>query len=100
MVRHVVMWRFKSEAEGQNKEENIQYVKSELEKLPSVIDSILTLDVGLNIKDNSSRYEMVLISTHQSKEMLDHYRGHPDHSKIAGYIGKVTEERFLVDFEY
>ncbi|MFC2123237.1 Dabb family protein [Bacteroidota bacterium] len=97
MVRHVVMWIFKSEAEGKNKAENIKYVKSELEKLPPIIDSIETLEVGLNFTDNAAAYDVILISTHQSKEILDQYRKHPDHIKIAGYISKVTEKRVVID---
>ncbi len=78
MVKNVVMWVYKPEAEDRGMEKNIQYVKSELEKLPYMIDSIETLEADLNFTGSIATYYMILISMHQSKEMLDYYRDHLD----------------------
>lgn len=93
------MWIFKPVAEGRSGVENIDFVKSELEKLPDSIDSITSLEVGLNFSPSDVAYDMVLISVHPSKSALNDYRQHPKHLEIAEYIGKVTEKRVVVDYE-
>ena len=45
MIKHIVMWKFKDEAEGLTKTENIQKVKSMLEALPQKIDFIREMHV-------------------------------------------------------
>lgn len=99
MVKHVVMWVFKPEAEGKTKEENIKFVESRLLKLPELIDSIETFEVGLNFSESDAAYDMVLISTHKTRTMLDDYRQHPQHKGIADYLSGVTEKRVVIDFE-
>jgi len=53
MIKHIVMWRFKKEAEGKTKEENIQIIKKDLEALKGVIPQINELEVGVNINEES-----------------------------------------------
>ena len=48
MIKHIVMWKLKEEAEGNNKEENISIVKDKLNALTHVIEEILSLEVGEN----------------------------------------------------
>ena len=40
MIRHVVMWKFKSEAEGKTKEENMTLVRDALYALVPIISEI------------------------------------------------------------
>ena len=45
MIRHVVMFQFKEEAEGRTKAENVAITKAMLEALPEKIDWIRTSQV-------------------------------------------------------
>lgn len=100
MIKHVVMWKLKNVAEGNTKLKNIEIIKDKLLKLKTIIHAIDTLEVGKNINDSESSYDLVLISTHQDKAALAEYINHPAHKDAASFIGKVVAERKAVDFEF
>lgn len=98
MVRHIVMWKFKDEAEGLTKEENLLKVKAMLEALPEKIDFIRHMEVRLNENDNGKNFDAVLISEFDSIEDVKRYRVHPDHVKISQYVSLVRLDRASVDY--
>lgn len=100
MIKHVVMWKLKNEAEGNGKEKNIELVIDKLLKLKSEIEEIDDLEVGKNFNASEAAFDLVLISIHQDKESLAGYISHPAHQEAASFIGKVVAERKVVDFEY
>ncbi len=98
MVRHIVMWKFKDEAEGLTKEENLLKVKSMLEALPEKIDFIRKMEVNLNENNNGKNFDAVLISEFDSLDDVKRYRVHPDHVKISEYVSLVRLDRASVDY--
>lgn len=98
MVRHIVMWKFKDEAEGLTKKENLLKVKGMLEELPEKIDFIRKMEVHLNENDNGKNFDAVLISEFDSLDDVKRYRVHPDHVKISEYVSLVRLERASVDY--
>ncbi len=98
MVKHIVMWKFKEEAEGLTKEENLLKVKTMLEALPEKIDFIRHIEVNMNVNFNGSNFDAVLISEFDSIEDVNRYRVHPDHKKISSYVSLVREDRASVDY--
>jgi hypothetical protein len=98
MLRHVVMWQFKDEAEGRTKAENCRYIKGMLEALPAKIAYIRRLEVGINEFSSAMSSDMVLITEFDSKDDLDLYAVNPDHVKISEYVGKVRKSRTVVDY--
>ena len=98
MLRHIVMWKFKEEAEGKTRAENCHHVKELLEALPSRISVIRRLEVGLNEFRSPMSSDMVLIADFDSKEDLDIYAVHPEHVKVSEYVGKVRLDRTVVDY--
>lgn len=99
MIKHVVMWKLKEAAEGNNKKENISIIKNKLNALLPVIQEILTLEIGENINPTEAAYDVVLITTHNDRNGLAGYVNHPAHQEAASFIGKVVAERKVVDFE-
>jgi hypothetical protein len=99
MIKHVVMWKLKNEAEGNDKLENIELVRETLLNLKSVISQISNLEVGENFNPGDAAYDLVLITSHQDREALAAYISHPLHQEAAVFIGKVVAERKVVDFE-
>lgn len=99
MVRHIVMWKFKDEAQGLTREENLLKVKGMLEALPEKIDFIRKMEVNLNINFNGKNFDAVLISEFDSLDDVKKYRVHPDHVKISEYVKLVREDRAAVDYE-
>jgi hypothetical protein len=98
MLKHIVMWQFKDEAEGKTKAENCLHVKKMLEALPAVIPFIGKLEVGINEYPSSMASDMVLVTEFDSKEDLDLYAVHPEHVKVSEYVGKVRSARSVVDY--
>ncbi len=98
MLKHIVMWRLKDTAEGKNKEENMEIMKEKLMVLEDIIPQIKYIEVGLNINPTDAAYDVVLISHFDDEEALKIYAKHPEHVKVADFIGKVREERVVVDY--
>ena len=95
MVKHIVMWKLKDFAEGRTKEENIKFIKESLENLAGLIPEIKYLEVGAGL---DSGFDAVLYSEFNSLPDLSAYQNHPEHKKVAEYIGKVKEERACGDY--
>jgi len=89
MVKHIVMWKFKDFTEEKSREENIAYIKSQLESLPNIIKEIKFIEVGTNINSDTS-YDAVLYSEFETLEDLEIYQNHPAHKKYRN-----TWERYV-----
>lgn len=98
MIRHIVLWKFKQEADGKTKRENLQLVKEIIEGLPSKIPEIRQLEVGMNITADSAAYDLALISTFDDESALARYQAHPEHKKLVEALRKVRESRVVADF--
>ncbi len=99
MIKHIVMFKFKESAEGMDKAENIQSLKSKLE-LPARIAEIKFFEVGVNFSDVPVAYDLVLDSEFGSQEALYSYQKNPDHVAVANFVGKVCENRAVVDYVF
>ena len=99
MIKHIVFFGLADNAEGKTKLENAQFIKEELENLKNLIPQILTIEVGINSPEApTSNYDIALYSEFESFETLDAYQVHPEHKRVAAYIGKVKTERAAVDY--
>ena len=96
MIKHIVMWKLKPEAEGHTARENAQWMKEHLEALMGVVPQLLSCEVGINVVDGN--YDACLISTFASLDDLDAYKKHPAHVAISSYCKKVRESRVACDF--
>lgn len=99
MIKHMVMWKLKDEAEGNSKVENAQIIKNSLEDLKGKINEIVNIEVGLNINKSDQAYDVVLYSTFNSLEDLDSYQKNPDHIKAGSFVKKVVSSRVVVDYQ-
>ncbi len=99
MIKHIVMWKLKESAEGSLRDENAQKMKTMLEALPAAIPELDALEVGLNFAEGDAAFDVVLYTALPSREALEAYRVHPEHVKVAGFIGAVTADRHVVDYE-
>ncbi len=74
MIKHIVMWKLKDEAEGNSKAENAQIIKNSLEDLKEKINEIVNIEVGIDVNKSEQAYDVVLYSTFNSLEDLDSYQ--------------------------
>lgn len=97
MIKHIVMWKFKDEAEGATKAENIAKVKALLEDLATRLDLIKSLEVRKGLPGGS--FDAVLITEFETSEDLAAYIVHPEHKKVSAFVKSVREARASVDYE-
>lgn len=98
MIKHIVMWRLKEFAEGNNKSANAKKIKTSLEELRGKIKQIKFIEVGIDINKSAQAFDVVLNSEFENMEDLNIYQNHPEHIKIAEFISKVKNERIVVDY--
>lgn len=99
MIKHVVMWKLKDFAEGADRARNAKRIKIELEALKKTIPQIWHIEVGINVINDPSAYDVVLNSVFKSPNDFESYKKHPDHRAAASFVGKVIDHRVVVDYE-
>ena len=99
MIRHVVMWKFKEEAEGNTRLQNMERVRDALYALVPKIPEIKKMEIGFDEKHTDASMDLMLLTEFESLETLAYYAEHPEHLKVSGYVRKVTESRVVLDCE-
>jgi len=100
MIKHIVFFGLADNAEGKTKAENAQIIKTELENLIHFIPELKKIEVGINYPNApKTNYDIALYSEFDNFGDVDIYQEHPEHKKVATYIGKVRVSRAAVDYE-
>lgn len=99
MVKHIVMWKLKEEAQGADKVKNAALIKSRLEALKPEISEIAEIEVGIGLNEPGSSWDVVLYSVFNTQADLDGYQAHPRHLEVGGFIKSVVEARQAVDYK-
>ncbi|ABO35006.1 Stress responsive alpha-beta barrel domain protein [Methanococcus maripaludis C5] len=100
MIKHIVMWKLKDNANANEKLENAKIIKTNLEALKEVIPEIKYIEVGIDSKKFENNYDVVLVSEFGNFEDLDVYQKHPSHLKVGKFVKSVAELRTAVDYEF
>lgn len=98
MIKHIVMWTLKNEAEGADKAANALKIKKMLEALASRIDFLKHIEVSGDIFDSVPGCDVILYTEFENREDLDAYQIHPLHLKCVEFIKKVVTSRSAVDY--
>ena len=99
MIRHVCMFKFKDQAGGRSKSENVAITKEMLDKLPQTIDYILSSKTYVSdSKQDPQNYDLILISDFESFETLEKYKVHPDHVAVGNFMRPVRLSRTCIDY--
>jgi quinol monooxygenase YgiN len=99
MIKHIVLWKLKEDANGLSKQENAQAIKQKLEALKGKIEGLIAIEVGFDFLHSAESADIVLYSTFKDKEALDFYQQHPLHKEVMPFIGEARSERKVVDYE-
>lgn len=99
MIKHIVAWRFKDEALGASKAENLARAKAAIEALRELVPEVLHLEVGLDIRAARDSWDIVIYSEFADREGLHAYQVHPEHVKVAELVGEMRELRAAIDYE-
>ncbi len=98
MIRHVVLWKLKEQAEGRSKVENAKLIKVQLEALPGLVPGIRRLVVGMDVLKEGSSWDLCLIAEFDDLEALKRYQDHPEHMRVAELVVRTRDQRAVVDY--
>lgn len=96
MVKHIVMWKLKPFAEGEDKKTNAIKLKKKLENLESVVSGSFKMEVGINY--NPGGYDVVLYSEFNDHDALENYQLHPEHIRVKEFIQKIAISSAVADY--
>lgn len=97
MVRHIIMWKYKSGLTAEQNKLNAKKIKRELESLIDKIDGIIEMNVIID-KLSSSTADIMLNSLFIDEQALQDYQEHPEHVKAATFVRSVVQDRMCVDY--
>ncbi|MBO4250044.1 MAG: Dabb family protein [Paludibacteraceae bacterium] len=100
MVKHIILWKLRSELSAEEKQAKALSIKQGLEGLKGQIPGLLDIHVQATGRLDSSNADIMLDSTLESEEALKGYAVHPAHVAVAnGIVRPNTELRTCLDFE-
>ena len=99
MIKHIVMWKLKDQAEGADRATNMQKMKALLDGCAGIVPGIVKFEAVLAQPGLEATYDVVLYSEFESRAALDAYQDHPEHVAIKPFIGAVREARQCMDYE-
>ena len=98
MIRHIVMFKLKPAFSPAEKAIALDIMKKELLSLKKKIPVIRDFEVGINIADNPSAYDILLNSTFDSPADLQAYQVHPDHQAFIAFNKDYSEGKAVLDY--
>jgi hypothetical protein len=99
MVRHIVMWRLKDRAHGNDRAVNARLFKEKLEALAGRISGLLAIEAGIDFSCTPASFDVVLYSEFTDRQALERYQTHPEHEAVKAFIVEAAAERVVVDYE-
>jgi len=103
MVRHVVFWKLKPEADGRSAEENGKLLAEKALSLLGQVPGLLDMEISFRILSTSGlegdRIDVALMSTHEDAQALEVYATHPLHQPIIEWAGNIMASRHAVNYE-
>lgn len=99
MLKHIVMWKLKDEAEGADRLGNAREMKRRLDECANIVPGQLAFEVTLAQPGLEATYDVVLYSEFTDKAALDAYVNHPVHKAVVPFIGAIREARQCMDYE-
>ena len=99
MIKHIVMWKLKDEADGADRLANAREMKRRLDACADIVPGILKFEVALAQPGLEATYDVVLYSEFADQAALAAYAGHPTHKALVPFIGAVREARQCMDYE-
>ena len=99
MIKHIVFWRLKENAHGNDRATNARLIKEKLEGLQGRIPGLLSIEVGFDFVRAETSSDIALYSELASREALGVYQQHPLHQEVGAFIKEAVSERRAVDYE-
>lgn len=100
MLKHVVMWKFKENAENRSKIENMSLVRDRLYALVGTVPQIKKMVIGFDCGKTAMSFDMILLTEFETKEDYEIYAVDQEHAKVKKIVAATTESRVVIDYEF
>jgi len=97
MVKHIVMWKLKSEYRNEKKPAVTLKLIMELEHLKEKIVQIKALKTAIN-NNPDNEYDVILEMEFNSMTDLAIYIKHPEHQKVVEYLKIIRDLKASIDY--
>ncbi len=94
MVKHIVLWKLRDDAD---KQKNMDRMISELTSLVGKIEGLVSIEMGYNF-NTANDYDVVLYAAFKNAAALKYYQTHPEHVKCKDFIEGITVARIAADY--
>jgi hypothetical protein len=94
MIRHVVLWRLKSQAG-----DSFSLIRKSLEEQRGLIPGLLRVEVGRNFTPARRAVDFALVCDFQDRAALEAYHRHPAHMATRAVVDPLVDEHWIVDYE-
>lgn len=95
MLTHIVIWKYKPEADEAQRSEH----RERLRALDGRIPEIESFAVGADVLGLPRSYHTGLVATFRDRAGLEAYNVHPDHVAVVDLGRAISEHVASVDFE-
>jgi hypothetical protein len=99
MLRHIVMWTLKEQAEGADRATNRARARALLQACAQLEPGTLHFEVGTPQDGLESTCDLVLDSTFRDRAALLAYQNHPQHVALKPFMKAVVAARQCMDYE-
>lgn len=97
MIRHAIMWKFKDSHNGEDKTQIMDRAEAMLSALRPIIPEIKAMKFERDVLRSERSFDVIYMVEFDSLEALEIYRVHPEHQKVAAYIGEVSAAQAVTD---
>jgi predicted metal-dependent HD superfamily phosphohydrolase len=101
VIKHIVMFTIREEANNKSKAEIIAEAKLKSQNFNEEIPTIKKFNFVTNsMEAPDSNYDLALICEFDDIEGLNEYQKHPKHVEFGKFITEVRESRACIDYEF
>lgn len=93
MWKHVICFKFKDR-------EQAPVVAEKLRSLVGRVESLRSLECGVDILGSERSYDLILITTFDDQAGYKAYDVHPAHQEVRKYIHGVRSSSVAIDYEF
>lgn len=94
MFTHIVLFKLKD-----RRPESIAATRAKLAGLTRGIETLCSLEVGVDVMRSGRSYDLALITRFDDKAGYEVYRQHPVHLPVLAHMHEAAESAVAVDFE-
>jgi len=96
MIKHIVFWNVKEDLDLEGVFEEL---KIRVEAMNGVVPGLKRVELGRDFNKSDAAYHLALYAELENKDALITYADHPAHLHFKEFIGAVTSQRAVVDYE-